>query len=103
MAHLCGSSGALWLRRGAELFAFVDYVRVWQRKGTGENGYSCDPPGYPTTKYIQDHYEAYVNPNLSTWSPTYDRPLNSWVSLSTLTCELDTMLILDYQRDPGSC
>ncbi|KAH7097757.1 concanavalin A-like lectin/glucanase [Auriculariales sp. MPI-PUGE-AT-0066] len=41
----------------------IDYVRVYQRTGTGEQGVSCDPDGYPTTKYIQDHIEAYDNVN----------------------------------------
>ncbi|KAH7097756.1 concanavalin A-like lectin/glucanase [Auriculariales sp. MPI-PUGE-AT-0066] len=63
----------------------IDYVRVYQRKGTGDQGVSCDPDGYPTTKYIQDHLEAYNNVNWTTWeSAGYTRPLNSL-------------------RDPGSC
>ncbi|KAH7098761.1 beta-glucan synthesis-associated [Auriculariales sp. MPI-PUGE-AT-0066] len=62
----------------------IDYVRVWQRKGSGEAGISCDPPGYPTTKYIQDHLPAYNNLNLTVWEPTFTRPKNRL-------------------RDPGSC
>ncbi|KAH7097755.1 concanavalin A-like lectin/glucanase [Auriculariales sp. MPI-PUGE-AT-0066] len=63
----------------------IDYVRVYQRKGTGDQGVSCDPDGYPTTKYIQDHLEAYNNVNWTTWEAAgYQRPLNSL-------------------RDPGSC
>ncbi|EKM53338.1 glycoside hydrolase family 16 protein [Phanerochaete carnosa HHB-10118-sp] len=44
----------------------VDYVRVYQRKGQTNIG--CDPPGYPTTDYINNHMEAYTNPNLTFWS-----------------------------------
>jgi hypothetical protein len=35
----------------------VDYVRVYQRAGHTNIG--CDPPDYPTTDYINKHYEAY--------------------------------------------
>lgn len=43
----------------------VDYVRVWQPKG--KEHISCDPPEYPTKDYIEKHYEAYHNPNLTIW------------------------------------
>lgn len=36
----------------------IDYVRVYQREG--EENLGCDPPGYPTSKYIEDHLEAYM-------------------------------------------
>lgn len=41
----------------------VDWIRIYQRKGQTDIG--CDPEGYPTTKYIQDHIEAYTNPNFT--------------------------------------
>lgn len=44
----------------------VDYVRVYQRKGQTNIG--CNPPRYPTTDYINNHMEAYTNPNLTFWS-----------------------------------
>lgn len=44
----------------------VDYVRIYQRKGQTNIG--CDPPDYPTKKYIDDHPLAYSNPNLTFWS-----------------------------------
>jgi hypothetical protein len=44
----------------------VDYIRIYQRPDQINVG--CDPPGYPTTEYIQKHIEAYTNPNLTLWS-----------------------------------
>ncbi|KAI0659067.1 beta-glucan synthesis-associated [Cubamyces menziesii] len=44
----------------------IDYVRVYQRKGQTNIG--CDPPDYPTAKYIADHMDAYTNANLTYWS-----------------------------------
>lgn len=41
----------------------IDYVRIYQRPG--HESITCDPPGYPTTKYIKDHAVAYNNPNLT--------------------------------------
>jgi hypothetical protein len=35
----------------------VDYVRVYQRDG--ETNIGCNPPDYPTTDYINQHYAAY--------------------------------------------
>ncbi|KAH8827210.1 glycoside hydrolase family 16 protein [Flagelloscypha sp. PMI_526] len=56
---------------------FVDYVRVYQRKGT-KNGMTCDPPDYPTKDYINNHLVAYTNPNLTTWaSANFTFPRNS--------------------------
>lgn len=37
----------------------VDYVRVYQRQGQSNVG--CDPPDYPTAKYISDHMNAYTS------------------------------------------
>lgn len=37
----------------------VDYVRVYQR--AGQTNIGCDPPDYPTTDYINSHYEAYTS------------------------------------------
>jgi len=36
-----------------------DYVRVYQRKGSKNVG--CDPAGYPTMKYINNHIDAYTS------------------------------------------
>lgn len=41
----------------------VDYVRWYQKKG--EEMVTCDPPGFETTKYIEEHKVAYTNPNLT--------------------------------------
>jgi beta-glucanase (GH16 family) len=43
----------------------IDYIRIYQ----DEHGeLTCDPIGYPTTKYIDEHMQAYTNPNLTLWS-----------------------------------
>jgi hypothetical protein len=44
---------------------YVDYIRVYQIEGVGRIG--CDPEDYPTAQYIEDHLNAYQNPNLTTW------------------------------------
>lgn len=31
---------------------YVDYVRVYQQEGAGDDAVSCDPPNYPTADYI---------------------------------------------------
>lgn len=51
----------------------VDYVRVYQRSQGMNVG--CNPPGYPTNDYINNHIEAYTNPNITTWQ--WDKPKNS--------------------------
>ncbi|KAI7955156.1 hypothetical protein MJO28_005556 [Puccinia striiformis f. sp. tritici] len=43
-----------------------DYVRFYQRKGHKNVG--CSPKDYPTEKYINDHWNAYQDTNLTTWS-----------------------------------
>ncbi|KAG8972454.1 hypothetical protein FRC05_010047 [Tulasnella sp. 425] len=55
---------------------YVDYVRVYQRKGHENIG--CDPKDYPTADYINRHINAYTNPNLTIWSQAgYTFPRNS--------------------------
>ncbi|KAF7323195.1 GH16 domain-containing protein [Mycena chlorophos] len=55
----------------------IDYVRVYQLSGT-KDGITCDPPNYPTANYINDHIEAYTDPNLTTWAQAgYTFPRNS--------------------------
>ncbi|KAG9030154.1 hypothetical protein FRB95_004292 [Tulasnella sp. JGI-2019a] len=54
----------------------IDYVRVYQKKGHTNIG--CDPPDYPTADYINRHYNAYTNPNLTVWAQAgYTFPRNS--------------------------
>ncbi|KAL5483653.1 hypothetical protein ACEPAI_8886 [Sanghuangporus weigelae] len=54
----------------------IDYVRVYQRDG--EQNVGCSPQGYPTADYINDHLEAYTNPNWTTWEEAgYTKPRNS--------------------------
>lgn len=68
-----------------------DYVRVYQRKGSTNVG--CDPAGYPTMEYINNHIDAYtsgcftvslalhknaddcIDPKLTTWQ--WPIPTNS--------------------------
>jgi len=57
----------------------IDYVRVYQRKDSINVG--CDPADFPTRAYIDEYIEAYTNPNLTTWSDDYGKPvpLNSFL------------------------
>ena len=48
----------------------IDYVRVYQKPGM--TSVTCDPPGYPTTQYIQNHTAAYNNPNLTVCVYTFE-------------------------------
>ncbi|KAF8314471.1 beta-glucan synthesis-associated [Clavulina sp. PMI_390] len=58
-----------------------DYVRVYQRKGLSDDYRSCDPPGYPTADYINQHPNVYNNAQLLTWaSAGGTKPKNSLVS-----------------------
>ncbi|EWC43470.1 hypothetical protein DRE_07549 [Drechslerella stenobrocha 248] len=55
---------------------YIDYVRIYQPEGS--EGITCDPPGYPTTGYINKHMNAYTNPNLTSWSSAgYEFPKNT--------------------------
>jgi beta-glucanase (GH16 family) len=47
----------------------IDYVRIYQQEG--QEIITCDPPGYPTTEYIQNHPVAYNNPNLTVCLPLF--------------------------------
>jgi len=38
---------------------YVDYV---------QGGVTCDPSSHPTADYINNHIQAYTNPNLTTWA-----------------------------------
>ena len=42
----------------------IDYIRIYQGEG---DEFTCDPIGYPTTKYISDHPGPYNNQNLTRW------------------------------------
>ncbi|KAI0081594.1 glycoside hydrolase family 16 protein [Panus rudis PR-1116 ss-1] len=56
---------------------YVDYVRVYQRTDVKE-GVTCDPSSHPTADYINNHLNAYTNPNLTTWDQAgYTFPRNS--------------------------
>lgn len=62
----------------------IDYVRVYQRRGSPETAIGCDPPDFPTAKYIQDHLNAYSNSNLTDWSMAgYTFPRNTMLDNCT--------------------
>ncbi|GAA6025255.1 hypothetical protein JCM11491_006154 [Sporobolomyces phaffii] len=51
-------------------------VRVYQKDGHRNVG--CDPKAYPTSDYINNHLEAYMNANLTTFaSSPFTKPRNS--------------------------
>ena len=45
-----------------------DYVRIYQ--SSDSVSMTCDPADYPTTSYINEHMEAYTNPNKTHWYVT---------------------------------
>lgn len=54
----------------------IDYVRIYQPRGHTEM--TCDPDDYPTSEYINSHFNAYSNANLTTWKQAgYKWPRNS--------------------------
>ncbi|RKP32453.1 beta-glucan synthesis-associated [Metschnikowia bicuspidata] len=56
----------------------VSYVRIYQSPKA--ISMTCDPSDYPTSKYINDHLNAYQNPNLTSWSMAgYKFPRNRLV------------------------
>ncbi|KAH3672990.1 hypothetical protein WICMUC_003943 [Wickerhamomyces mucosus] len=44
----------------------IDYVRIYQPSDS-VSSITCDPADYPTYDYIQNHLNAYSNPNLTSW------------------------------------
>jgi len=74
ISHNWGSIDLTTMVFPAEML--IDYVRVYQRDG--ETNIGCNPPDYPTTDYINNHLEAYSNPNLTQWQ--WDKPKNSLYS-----------------------
>jgi len=63
---------------------FPTRVRIWQDEDCKDCSVTCDPPGYPTTKYIEDHLEAFMNPNLTNWASTKHKwPKNTLVDQCT--------------------
>lgn len=42
-----------------------DYVRIYQ--DPDKEMVTCDPPGYPTTEYINNHLDSYLDPNKTAW------------------------------------
>lgn len=57
----------------------IDYVRVYQPADAIDM--TCDPEGYPTYNYIQDHLDAYMNNNHTSWEMAgYKFPKNKIVN-----------------------
>ena len=50
----------------------VDYIRVYQPSNARNVG--CSPDDFPTESYINEHIEAYTNPNLTTWRDDFKQP-----------------------------
>ena len=42
-----------------------DYVRIYQPSDSVS--VTCEPDDYPTQSYINEHMQAYTNPNLTQW------------------------------------
>ena len=57
----------------------IDYIRVYQPQNARNVG--CDPPNFPTAKYIERYMDAYTDANYTTWSGDYGRkwPGNGWL------------------------
>ncbi|KAF8140401.1 glycoside hydrolase family 16 protein [Boletus edulis] len=43
----------------------IDWIRIYQPKNAINIG--CDPKDFPTAAYINQYFDAYSNPNLTTW------------------------------------
>jgi len=57
----------------------IDHIRIYQDPDS--EMMTCDPPGYETTPYINEHYDVYTNPNVTSWDSTeYKWPTNSLVN-----------------------
>lgn len=56
----------------------IDYVRVYQDKN--KQSVTCDPDDYPTSEYIENHLDAYQNPNHTKWKDAgYETPKNKLI------------------------
>lgn len=56
----------------------VDSIRIYQPPD--EINMTCDPEDYPTYNYIEDHLDAYMNPNMTSWTKAgYKIPRNKIV------------------------
>lgn len=53
------------IRQYMPAYLRFDYVRIYQ--DPDEISVTCDPPGYETTNYINEHRRAYDNHNLTNW------------------------------------
>lgn len=67
---MSNSFAAINLEELAKMFPAtmrIDYIRIYQDPEDGNQQLTCDPQGYPTTRYIKQHPEPYSNPNLTDW------------------------------------
>jgi Beta-glucan synthesis-associated protein SKN1/KRE6/Sbg1 len=76
----------------------VDYVRVYQRKGSSNVG--CSPKAYPTADYINNHLDAYHSKSVLGWYPLFSTtdifldPNGTWTwtkPLNRLVCSILSM------------
>lgn len=45
----------------------LDYIRIYQDPSNDNMVMGCDPPGYETTAYINNHRDVYYNQNITSW------------------------------------
>ena len=75
----------------------VDYIRVYQRPGIGAMG--CDPADHPTADYINNHANAYANPNLTTWAQAgYGMPVSGAAASVSLLFVCPTSRLIQQGR-----
>ena len=70
-----------------------DYVRIYQPAGS--TSVTCDPSGYETTEYIENHIDAYTNPNKTQW---YVKPMLCYQALLMLSFQAsnDTQMAEEF-------
>ncbi|OLL26788.1 putative beta-glucan synthesis-associated protein [Neolecta irregularis DAH-3] len=63
-----------WENLGGSATMRINWIRIYQDSQVT----TCDPEGWPTSEYISNHLEAYMNANWTTWEAAgYTRPKNS--------------------------
>jgi hypothetical protein len=81
----------------------VDYVRVYQRDG--ETNIGCNPSDFPTTDYINAHYEAYASEFVSCFCSARASPPRRFAScfLVLLGSFLDCLLLCAGSLHRSAC
>jgi beta-glucan synthesis-associated protein KRE6 len=89
---LSNSFATLFLANLAQLLPAtmrIDYVRIYQDPKNVM--VTCDPPGYPTTEYIEKHPRSYSNPNLTTWYVASKLSFKSYFLILGIGLRQDTL------------